>query len=108
MSKGLDGQEGDVIDQGILTMDAATLLLESFKKTMMPHLPFVVFSATAAELRQEKPFVFLTVLTAALYDNMPMQRTLAEVVKQVISNRVIFGGEISFELLQGLLIHLAW
>jgi hypothetical protein len=52
--------------------------------------------------------VFLTVLTAALYDNMPLQRVLEEQVKSAISDRVVFKGEISFDLLQGLLIHIAW
>lgn len=91
-------------------MEAANALVESFKKTMMSHLPFVVFpdGMTGEKLRREKPFVFLTTLTAALYDNMPMQRTLSEIVKKIISHRMIFGGEISFELLQGLLIYIAW
>lgn len=52
--------------------------------------------------------MFLTILTAALNDNMPMQRTLAEVVKHTISHHAIFGGQITFKFSQGLLIHIAW
>ncbi|GIJ85101.1 hypothetical protein Asppvi_003956 [Aspergillus pseudoviridinutans] len=39
---------------------------------------------------------------------MPLQRVLEEQVKSAISDRMVFKGEISFDLLQGLLIHIAW
>jgi hypothetical protein len=63
---------------------------------------------TADHLRREKPFLFLAIITAALYDNMPMQRKLELEVKKAISERMIWGGSISFEVLQGILVHIAW
>ncbi|XHF99593.1 hypothetical protein AWENTII_003091 [Aspergillus wentii] len=103
-------ENGDVIDKGFLTIEAANTLVDSFKKIMMPHFPFVIIpdGMTGEKLRYEKPFVFLTVLTAAMFDNMPVQRKLEHEAKQYISDRMIFGGKISVELLQGLLVHLAW
>ncbi|RAK81768.1 Zn(II)2Cys6 transcription factor [Aspergillus fijiensis CBS 313.89] len=100
----------DVIDKGLLTIEAASLLLQDYRRTLMPYCPFVVVPphATAATLRRNKPFLFLAILTAALYDNMPLQRTLELEVKHAISNCMIFDGPVSFETLQGLLVHLAW
>lgn len=77
---------------------------------MVHRFPFVIISpsVTAQELREERPFLFLTVLAAASYENMPLQRRLGKEVKQAVSNRVIIGGEASLEIIQGILIYLAW
>jgi hypothetical protein len=103
-------QAKDVIDQGLLTIDAANMLLNEFRTTLMPHCPFVIISpqTTVETLRRDKPFLLLTILTAALHDNMPLQRRLEKQVKKVISDCMIFDGTVSFEILQGLLVHLAW
>ncbi|KFY45811.1 hypothetical protein V495_02808 [Pseudogymnoascus sp. VKM F-4514 (FW-929)] len=53
-------------------------------------------------------FLFLTVLAAASYENMPLQRQLGKEVKKVVSHRMIVGGEVSLEILQGILVYLAW
>lgn len=100
----------DVIDQGLLTIGAANMLLNEFRATLMPHCPFVIIPAqmTAETLRREKPFLLLTILTAALYDNMPLQRKMEKQVKKRISDCMIFDSPVSFEILQGLLVHLAW
>ncbi|KAL4971317.1 hypothetical protein BDW66DRAFT_165454 [Aspergillus desertorum] len=100
----------DVIDSGLLTLEAASLLLQDYRRTLMPYCPFVILPAhaTASTLRRDKPFLFLAILTAALYDNMPLQRTLELEVKRAISSCMIFDGPISFDMLQGLLVHLAW
>lgn len=100
----------DVIDQGLLTIDAANMLLDKFRTALMPHCPFVIISpqTTAETMRRDKPFLLLTILTAALHDNMPLQRTLEKQIKKVISDCMIFDGSVSFEIFRGLLVHLAW
>ncbi|OBT81570.1 hypothetical protein VE02_09337 [Pseudogymnoascus sp. 03VT05] len=100
----------DVIDDGWLDMEAASRYLEMFRTVMVHRFPFVVIppSVTAQELRETKPFLFLNVVAAASYENIPLQRRLGKEIKHVVSNRMIFGGEASIELLQGLLIYLAW
>ncbi|CAI7573003.1 unnamed protein product [Penicillium glandicola] len=99
----------DVIDQGLLTIGAANMLLNEFRTTLMPHCPFMIISpqTTVETMRRDKPFLLLTVLTAALHDNMPLQRKLEKQVKKVISDCMIFDGSVSFEILQGLLVHLS-
>ncbi|KAF2813056.1 uncharacterized protein BDZ99DRAFT_382428 [Mytilinidion resinicola] len=100
----------DVINSGLITIETANALLHTFKTYMTPHFPFVVIPThmPAEELRLQKPFLFLVLLAASSYDDMPLQRLLGKEVNKYISARVIIGGEVSFELLQGLLVHLAW
>ncbi|KAJ5082350.1 hypothetical protein N7532_011393 [Penicillium argentinense] len=107
-----DDEDGsrDVVDQGFLSMETAQSYLDAFRTVMTPHFPFVVIppDVSAHQLRQDKPFLFLAVLSAASYENMPLQRSLGAEVKKAVSSRMILNGEISFDLLQGLLVFLAW
>lgn len=77
---------------------------------MTPHFPFAYIQPQqyAEEVRQQRPFLFLAILAAASYDNMPLQKALGKEVKQTISTRMVINGEMSLDLLQELLIHLAW
>ncbi|PGH05522.1 hypothetical protein GX51_02860 [Blastomyces parvus] len=100
----------DIADSGLISMETANLLLEKFKTTMTPHFPFVVVAppVTAERLRLEKPFLFMAIMAAASFETMPLQRRLGRMVARTVSSRVILAGEVGFDLLQGLLVHLAW
>lgn len=104
------GPRKDVIDSGLLSLELANTLLDTFKVTMLPHFPFVVIAphTTAEELRYWKPFLFIAILAASSFQNVQLQKDLREEVKQMICSRMILKGEVSFELLQGLLVYLAW
>ncbi|RYP31398.1 hypothetical protein DL767_005798 [Monosporascus sp. MG133] len=106
----LPRSSGDVIEDGLLTMERANHLVGIYKSTLTTHFPFVVIppQLSAESLRQEKPFLFLTVLASASFHDMPLQRSLGNVVKQIISERMVRGDTASFELLQGILVFLAW
>ncbi|KAJ5998953.1 hypothetical protein N7451_006763 [Penicillium sp. IBT 35674x] len=106
-----DDEDGkDVIDRKCLSVDKAQTYLQAFRTVMTPHFPFVIIppDVSVQHLRQERPFLFLAILATASYDNMPMQRFLGAEVKKAVSSRMILNGEISFDLLQGLLVFLAW
>ena len=100
----------DVIAAGLLTIETASSLLSTFKMTMTDHFPFVRVQPqqTTEEIRQQRPFLFLAIIAAASYEDMPLQRKLGKRLKQAISTRMILKGEMSLDLLQGLLVHLAW
>ncbi|KAJ5578381.1 uncharacterized protein N7459_007345 [Penicillium hispanicum] len=107
---GHDGSDEDVIARGFLDMEMAESYVQTFKTVMTPHFPFVVIGPhiLASQLRQEKPFLFLAVLASASYENMPLQRSLGAEVKKAVASRMILNGEVSFDMLQGLLVYLAW
>jgi hypothetical protein len=104
------GAVEDVFTTGVITMELATCLLADFKAEMTPQFPFVIIPAetTIDVLRKEKPFLLLAILTATSYNDQSLQRQLGNEVKQYIGNRMIVNGETSLDLLQGLLIYLAW
>ncbi|CAI7678987.1 unnamed protein product [Penicillium pancosmium] len=105
-----DDGEKDVIDRGYLTTETAQTYLIVFQTVMTPHFPFVIIppDVSVHHLRQDKPFLFLAILAASSYENMPLQRSLGAEVKKAVSARMILNGEVSFDMLQGLLVYLAW
>ncbi|PLB50403.1 hypothetical protein P170DRAFT_435591 [Aspergillus steynii IBT 23096] len=101
----------DVISRGIVTFDHASSLLDGFRRTMMPHFPFVIIpeKTTLQELREEKPFLLLAVLTVSLYQNLSLRRVFMEEFRSAARERMLFGMiESPFEVLQGLLVSLGW
>lgn len=77
---------------------------------MMPYFPFVVFSKDLSvdELNRERPCACLAALAAASHSELHTQQALGSLFNQVIAARMIDGNIADIDLLQGLLIHLAW
>ncbi|KAJ5621695.1 hypothetical protein N7528_006478 [Penicillium herquei] len=92
----LSDQEGDA-------------LLGIFRTRMVPLFPFIVVPPhiTAAELRREKPFLYLNITMIACQD-APRQRAIVKTIKQYVSDNIVAYGEHSLDILQGLLAHVAW
>ncbi|KAI9375885.1 hypothetical protein BJX61DRAFT_539340 [Aspergillus egyptiacus] len=107
-----DGKTGDVIDKGILSLDDAAALLDSFRHCMMPHFPFVVLPmmATAGELRESAPFLFLAILSVSATHDRALKRGLDEEMRAVLAERTVLkhNHADSLDTLQGLLVVLAW
>ncbi|KAF2144368.1 uncharacterized protein K452DRAFT_222800 [Aplosporella prunicola CBS 121167] len=105
-----DSTAGDVVDSGIISPASAERLLRIYRAALTPHFPFVVVPPdTAAEqLRRVKPFLFLAIMTAALFDDMPTQRRLGEMVKKAVNERILSDSTLTLDMLQGLLVFLAW
>lgn len=99
----------DVIGKGIITYNKAEALLRDYG-THAPNFPFVVFSPTVSldSLRHEKPFLLLSILTVASTSNQALQDLLEAELRETLGRKVIFNGEKSLDLLQGLLIYLTW
>ncbi|ORY01446.1 hypothetical protein BCR34DRAFT_98070 [Clohesyomyces aquaticus] len=83
-----------------------------YKSDMMPHFPFVIIPphVTASQLRHEKPFLFLALLSVACFHDLPVQDRLGDRFKYMVSDRVLLGGDdcLSLGYIQGLLVVLAW
>ncbi|KAI1342169.1 hypothetical protein F5Y15DRAFT_333731 [Xylariaceae sp. FL0016] len=100
----------DVVDAGLVTMEQAEMLVSRYRARMVPHFPFVVLApeVTAARLRVEKPFLFLCILSVASFDTLALQIRIGDVVRREVSDRMVSGDAISIEVLQGLLVFIAW
>lgn len=84
-------------------------VLEVFTKRMIPLFPFLMIPShvTAEELRREKPFLFLNISMVACL-NASRQREILSTVQQYVAEHIVISGEHSLDLLQGLLVNVAW
>jgi hypothetical protein len=78
---------------------------------LVPHFPFVYFSAetSAQDVNQYYPTLFLAILAATSAGAYPkLGRTLADKLEKVYIHKVFVNGEKSLELVQALLISAVW
>jgi hypothetical protein len=74
------------------------------------HFPFVVLPQqwTLSEMLRTKPILALGIFSAMSSPSVAKQRSLCLTFQRVLSERLIINGDKSLDLLQGLLVHLAW
>jgi hypothetical protein len=84
-------------------------LLNRFRG-MGSYFPFVRLSndCTAASMAKDRPFLLLAAVAAASSKYCHLQDALIRRFKESLSERIIIAGEKDLDLLQGLLVHLAW
>ena len=85
-------------------------MLEIFRNELTPHFPFIVISPWAryADLRTKTPFLLMAVMMTACRHDVPRQGAIAKAIREIISQRMLLKGEQSLDMLQGMLIYLAW
>ncbi|KAJ5832178.1 hypothetical protein N7474_000489 [Penicillium riverlandense] len=101
----------DVIGMGIISLDSSRELLDVFCQTLMPQFPFVILPPQTAveQLREEKPFLLLSILMVSLHYDRPLQRVLEERFHAFIVSQTMLENSIPpVEVLQGLLVFMAW
>jgi hypothetical protein len=84
-------------------------LLQRYR-TMQHHFPFVVIPE-AWDLQHmliSRPVLLLAIVSSSACHFCQIQQILIKELKDTLTRRVMIGGENSLELLQALLVHLAW
>lgn len=92
-------------------LDSAGKLLSTFTRVMLDrfHCVAITESDTVASLAQERPFVLLAVLAAASGSRTLQGHSLYdEEFRKILGLKYVAGGERSLELLQGLVVYVAW
>ncbi|KAJ6787399.1 hypothetical protein PWT90_10917 [Aphanocladium album] len=102
--------DGDVVDRGLVPLELAARLFSRYKTHMVRHLPGVVFppSTTIADLRRNKPILFLALMAAASGEDHALQRVLQKELMQIFAQKVIVTGEKTLELVQALNVAVIW
>tara|TARA_R110002003_G_scaffold215_4_gene16454 strand:- start:13322 stop:13726 length:405 start_codon:yes stop_codon:yes gene_type:complete len=104
--------DGDVVDEDIVSTERAETLVEVYKTDMMPHFPFIIIPppVSGVELRHTKPFLFLAIISVACFHDLNTQDKLCKRFGSMLHDKVTMGGDdcLKLEYLQGLLIVLAW
>jgi hypothetical protein len=93
-----------------LNEEVAAALLENYQASMANCFPFVVIpsNTTAQHLRISKPFLFLSVMVVSSYQKTGQQTTLSAEIMKRLSEQMLFKGEKSLDLLQGVLVYAEW
>ena len=92
-------------------LDSAGKLLAAFRDVMLSHFHCVVVSEedTVASMAKERPFVLLAVLAAASGRRTLQGHSLYdEEFRKILGLKFVAGGERSLELLQALVVYIAW
>ncbi|EWG49172.1 hypothetical protein FVEG_08768 [Fusarium verticillioides 7600] len=100
----------DVVDRGFVSLTEAERLLDNYRNKAIEHFPFVPLSSetTVASLRSTKPFLFMCIVATMKVDNCGIQHQIGEEIRNQAHQRVLMQSESTLEILQGLLIYLAW
>ncbi|KAJ5876950.1 hypothetical protein N7455_000415 [Penicillium solitum] len=97
----------DVIDRGIISLEDAEQLVAYFIHELAFFFPLVVLppNTTAAQLRQTKPILFLSVIAAtSISVDAGLATVLNREMVRLYSERFFIEGEKSLELVQALLL----
>lgn len=98
-----------LIASGTLTTDIILCYLSQFHE-MCSYFPFVIVpsGATIGSLLQSRPFLLHAVLAVASSSSVQLQSVLEKSFRLALLRRNMLEGEKSMDLLQGLLVYLAW
>jgi hypothetical protein len=104
-----NSQIQDVISKGVIDFNQAEQAI-GFYKTKAANFPFVLIPPNMSldSLRRERPFLLLCILTYTAALNAKLQSQLDLEVRETLSRKVVVNGETSLDLLQGILVYLAW
>lgn len=98
----------DVIGKGIISTQEAESLIKTFISDYW-CFPFVILPAnTIAGYRRERPILLLSVLAITSRKYFELHNSLELEFREILSTKVIFEGAKDLDLLQGLLVYLAW
>ena len=99
----------DIIESGFLSTTDTLDLLQVYR-TCSSVFPFVPLPTEIdlLSLRKNRPVFLLAALTIAAYRTPKRQRIMDRSFREFICTKAILEGQTSLDLLQGLLVYLAW
>jgi hypothetical protein len=85
-------------------------MLRTYRQEMMPLFPFVWISLdeTPEKLFQERPMLYMAIMVVTCQENIEVQQKLAQKYREEIGRRIWTLTEKNLDLLQGILVFLAW
>jgi hypothetical protein len=92
-----------------LPLDEADRFLTDFRTQKLTKFGFIHIpaSTTAQRLREERPFLFLTIMAVSSKSSSQRQ-LLGQEIKQTIAKEMLVENEGNFDILLGLLVFLTW
>jgi hypothetical protein len=93
-----------------ISAEDASRIVASFRVHMTCYFPFVIVQpgTSAVKLQQTKPVLFAAIVLVSSYYSTVQQKALSEATLRYVSEALLFKGEKNLDLLQGLLVYIAW
>lgn len=93
-----------------ITHDEAAKRLEVYRRDYVPEFPFVPMldSLASHEFYSESRFLFWTILAAVSPLKEKVQMEFKAWFRKYLAEHVVMGQERSLDILQGILVYLAW
>ncbi|MCJ1462438.1 hypothetical protein MMC07_001039 [Pseudocyphellaria aurata] len=104
-------QPFDVIDRGLLSMHEASRLYSRYTHEFVQYFPIVTLPKgyDAVDIRRTKPILFLAVIAAASgSSDAALNVSLNKEILQVYADQIVIEGKKSLELIQSILLTVAW
>jgi hypothetical protein len=100
----------DIAPGLVVSVDEADQMLDWYRSDYSPKFPFVPIAPclTACELYETKPFLFRVIIQAIAPQSFTTQREVARWIRKYLAEHVLVAQETRLELLQGLLLYIAW
>ncbi len=85
-------------------------MLDVFRNELTQHFPFVVVPSelNVGDMKRDKPFLFLAIMMLTCRNDIPRQAAIAKAIREIISQRILLKNEHTLDILQGMLLYLAW
>jgi hypothetical protein len=84
-------------------------LLQLFQTSMSPRFPFIMLpEGIKPEHMGHRPCAYTAILAVACSEDFVLQRALSQLFNQTLQARLSNGRMASLDVLQGVLLHLAW
>ncbi|EXJ78958.1 hypothetical protein A1O3_08458 [Capronia epimyces CBS 606.96] len=98
-----------LIAQGLLSMEDAERYIERFRQSCA-YFPFVVLppDETFSTVLRERPLLLHAALAVAMSAEVHLQKVLEKSFKEVMLSKLMFEAEKSIDLLQSILVYIAW
>ena len=94
----------------LMSLSDASVLFYRYMRLMAPSMPFVVIpdGTDPWELAEQKPFLMQVITTVAYFHDLPKQQVMVKDLMRKISEKLLMRNEKSLEVLQGILVLIAW
>lgn len=94
----------------LMSLSDASILFYRYMRLMAPSMPFVVVpdGTDPWELAEQKPFLMQVITTVAYFHDLPKQQVMVKDLMRKISEKLLMRNEKSLEVLQGILVLIAW
>ncbi|KAI1062296.1 hypothetical protein LB506_006265 [Fusarium annulatum] len=85
-------------------------MLETYRQEMMPLFPFVWIGLDEIpeKLFQDRPMLYMAIMVVTCQENIEIQQELAQKYREEIGRRIWTLAEKNLQLLQGIMVFLAW